>query len=167
MIGSELLNDYRRWQRFQEQDRLGREHGAAVRKLEGSGAMASKLAEAYRSMAGRAAAEGACYRTLFEREQEDGSTLACEGWLFVRRVISEGGTTRVRATMLESFTLEHGRIPPGERPAYSITLELFDQISIQRGMAMSSRVDRQDAAGDIRFVTFVDAVQNYKAHMQA
>lgn len=165
MTDNTLLPAFRHWQRFSDQERLNREHRASIKRLEESGAMANRLAEAYRSMAKRAAAEGACYRTLFSREQEDGTTLTCESWLFVRRVIAEKGSTRVRASMIETFSLENGRIEPAECSAESITLELFDQISVGRGTLMSCRVDRHDKGGDTHFITFLDTVENYKAYM--
>jgi|GEM_PF-330877 len=166
MTDAALLADFRQWQSFRDQERLNREHESAQRQLEQSGAMATRLAEAYRSMAERGAAEGACYRTLFTRQQQDGSTLACECWLFVRKVIAERGTTRVRAGMLETFDLETGRIAPKEQTPVSITLELFDQISVGRGSLMSCRVDRHDQPEDTHFVTFLDQVQNLKSYMQ-
>ncbi|WP_338061193.1 hypothetical protein [Kushneria phosphatilytica] len=123
MDATALLKEYRNWQRFSRQESLDREHRAAVRKLAQSGAMASRMAESYRSMASRGASEGACYRTLFKRRMDDETELACEGWLFVRRVLSEGGTTRVRATLLESFTLPSGTVTPGTLEPQGITLK--------------------------------------------
>lgn len=162
-----LLDEYRRWQRFQQQDRLDREHRGAVQKLAASGAMSSKVVEAYRSMAARAASEGACYRTLFERQVDDNTTVACEGWLYVRRVIVEGGTTRVRASLIETFTLVTGAVDAGTIPAKRITLELFDEIAMDRNMSMSCRIDRRDDESDRRFITFTDNARNYKALAQA
>lgn len=165
-MSATLLDEYRHWQRFQQQDRLDREHRGAVQKLAASGAMSSKVVEAYRSMAARATSEGACYRTLFERQVDDTTTLACEGWLYVRRVIVEGGTTRVRASLIETFTLDSGAVEAGTLPAKSVTLELFDEIALDRGMAMSCRVDRRDDTSDRRFITFTDNARNYKALAQ-
>ena len=159
MDSTTLFADYRRWQCFQRQDQLQREHTAALRKLAESGAMASRVTEAYRSMADKGAKENACYRTLFQRRRDKGEELACEGWLFVRRVLAEGGTTRVRATLLESFTLEDGFIEPGDKPASKLTLEIFDEILIKRSMTMGCRIDRHDESHDIRFVTFLDSVR--------
>lgn len=159
MDSTNLFADYRRWQTFQRQDKLQREHAAALRKLADSGAMASRVTEAYRSMADKGAKENACYRTLFERKRVNGESLACEGWLFVRRVLAEGGTTRVRATLLESFTLEDGAIEPGSKPASKVTLEIFDEILVKRSMTMGCRIDRHDQPQDIRFVTFLDSVR--------
>lgn len=159
MDSTTLFTDYRRWQRFQRQDQLGREHTAAMRKLAESGAMATRVTEAYRSMADKGAKEGACYRTVFLRRRDNQETLACEGWLFVRRVLSEGGTTRVRATLLESFTLEEGIIEPGDKPAIKVTLEIFDEILVKRSMTLGCRIDRHDDDNDTRFVTFLDSVR--------
>lgn len=166
MTDATLLANFRHWQRFSQQERLNREHRAAIGRLEQSGAMASRLAEAYRNMAAKGAEEGACYRTLFSRTQDDGSTLTCEGWLFVRRVIAEKGSTRVRGSMLEVFDLQSGRTEPQEATASAVTLELFDQISTGRGVLMSCRVDRHDKRGDTHFITFLDAVENYKGMMK-
>ncbi|WP_106477009.1 hypothetical protein [Phytohalomonas tamaricis] len=159
MSVSSLLNDYQKWRRFQRQDSLDREHDAALRKLAESGAIASRMTEAYRSMASRGASEGACYRTLFRRQLEDNHALACEGWLFIRRVLAEGGTTRIRATMVETFNLEEGFVTLGKRPAEAITLEIYDEILTQRGMLMRCRADRQDKQGETHFITFLDSVR--------
>ncbi len=155
----ELIHDYRRWQRFQRQAQLEREHRAAWQQLESAGVSAQRTTEAYRSMADKAAAQGACYRTLFLRELEAGERLACEGWLFVRRVIAEGGATRVRATLLPSFTLTDGTQPPADATAESLTLEIFDQLLVNRGLASVARVDRIDAPGDSHFITLIDSVR--------
>lgn len=161
-----ILQEYRHWQRFSRQEKLEGEHRGAMQKLAKSGAMASRMAASYKSMAERAAAEGACYRTLFSRRMDETNTLACEGWLFVRRVVAEGGTTRVRASMLETFTLEHGIIEPGSRPAVPVTLEIFDELQVKRTMQLGCRVDRQDDDRDTRFITFVDMVRgDLKPHM--
>lgn len=159
MDSSTLFTDYHRWQRFQRQDQVGREHTAALRKLAESGAMATRVTEGYRSMADKGAQEGACYRTLFLRSRDNGEALACEGWLFVRRVLAEGGTTRVRATLLESFTLEDGFIQPGTKPATKVTLEIFDEILVKRSMTLGCRIDRHDDDRDTRFITFLDSVR--------
>lgn len=162
-----VIADYRRWQRFQRQDKLEREHAAALRKLAGSGAMASRVTQGYRSMADKGAQEGACYRTLFRRQRDDGTTLTCEGWLFVRRVLAEGGTTRVRATLLESFTLEDGSVDPAQGSPRKVTLEIFDEILIQRDMTLGCRIDRHDDDRDRQFVTFLDSVRGDLAkHMK-
>lgn len=154
-----LFADYHRWQRFQRQDQLGREHAAALHKLAQSGAMATRVTEGYRSMADKGAKEGACYRSVFLRSRDNGEALACEGWLFVRRVLAEGGTTRVRATLLESFTLEEGSIEPGDKPATKVTLEIFDEILVKRSMTLGCRIDRHDDERDTRFITFLDSVR--------
>ncbi|BBG30287.1 hypothetical protein [Zymobacter palmae] len=157
-----LLQHYAHWQRFLRQDRLDREHKGAVQKMAAAGVSANKVVEAYRSMATRGATEGACYRTLFDRRYDDQTTLACEGWLFIRRIIQEGGSTRVRASLVESFTLTDGIITPEQMAPQDVTLELFDEIAVDRGMAVSCRVDRRDDDADSRFVTFTDAVRNYR-----
>ncbi|MEA3252126.1 MAG: hypothetical protein U9Q35_11310 [Pseudomonadota bacterium] len=154
-----IIADYRRWQRFQRQDQLQREHAAALRKLADSGAMASRVTQGYRSMADKGVQEGACYRTLFRRQREDATALTCEGWLFVRRVFAEGGTTRVRATLMESYTLEAGLIDPAQHSPSKITLEIFDEILIQRDMQLGCRIDRHDDQRDTHFVTFLDSVR--------
>lgn len=159
MDSSALFADYHRWQRFQRQDQLGREHTAAMRKLAESGAMATRVTEGYRSMADKGAKEGACYRTLFLRSRDDHEALACEGWLFVRRVLTEGGTTRIRATLLERFTLEDGIIEPGVKAATKVTLEIYDEILVKRSMTLGCRIDRHDDERDTRFVTFLDSVR--------
>ncbi|QEL11033.1 hypothetical protein FY550_07765 [Kushneria phosphatilytica] len=166
MDATALLKEYRNWQRFSRQESLDREHRAAVRKLAQSGAMASRMAESYRSMASRGASEGACYRTLFKRRMDDETELACEGWLFVRRVLSEGGTTRVRATLLESFTLPSGTVTPGTLEPQGITLEIYDELLVSQSMQVGCRVDRRDDENDTRFLTFVDSVRgDLKAHL--
>ena len=159
MDSSTLFDDYHRWQRFQRQDQLGREHSGAMHKLAQSGAMATRVTEGYRSMADKGAKEGACYRTLFLRSRAGGETLACEGWLFVRRVLAEGGTTRIRATLRESFTLEDGTIEPGTKAATTVTLEIFDEILVKRSMTLGCRIDRHDDDRDTRFITFLDSVR--------
>lgn len=166
MDSTTLIADYHRWLRFQRQEQLGREHAAALRKLAQSGAMASRVTEAYRSMADKGAKESACYRTLFQRRRDSGEELVCEGWLFVRRVLAEGGTTRVRATLLESFTLEDGIIQPGDKPAGKITLEIFDEIRIKRSMSLGCRIDRHDDELDTFFITFLDSVRgDLRSHL--
>ncbi|WP_136064780.1 hypothetical protein [Modicisalibacter radicis] len=165
-----VIAEYRRWQRFQRQDQLEREHAAALRKLADSGAMASRVTQGYRSMADKGAQEGACYRTLFRRQRDDTTSLTCEGWLFIRRVLAEGGTTRVRATLLESFTLEGGSVDPAKdspsKPS-KVTLEIFDEILVQRDMTLGCRIDRHDDDRDTQFVTFLDSVRGDLAkHMK-
>lgn len=159
MDATTLFADYQRWQRFQRQDQLEREHRAALRKLAESGAMATRVTQGYRSMAEKSASESACYRTLFSRRRETGDIAACEGWLLVRRVLAEGGTTRVRATLLEGFTLETGAIDPAQASAYKVTLEIFDEILVQRDMTLGCRIDRHDDDRDTHFVTFLDSVR--------
>ena len=154
MDDTTLISDYRRWLSFQQQARLDREHQAASQRLETSKVSATRMTEAYRSMAEKGASEGASYRTLFLRDHGD-TALACEGWLFVRRVLAEGGSTRVRATLLTTFTLTSGRIEPGSQPAEKLTLEIFDQLNIDRGMSSVVRVDRTDGGRDTRFITLL------------
>lgn len=167
MDSTRLLTDYHHWQRFNRQDQLSREHNAAVRKLAESHAMASRVTEGYRSMADKGAKEGACYRTLFLRRRDNSEELACEGWLFVRRVLAEGGATRIRATLFESFTLEDGSIEPGIKPATKITLDIYDEILVKRSMSLGCRIDRHDDDHDTRFVTFLDSVRgDLKKHLQ-
>jgi len=161
-----LVTCYRRWLTFQQQARLDREHHGARQRLEASKVSATRMTEAYRSMAAKAASEGASYRTLFLREHDD-TALACEGWLFVRRVLAEGGSTRVRATLLTTFTLEEGRIEPGRHPVEKVSLEIFDQLNIDRGMSSVARVDRIDSHRDTRFITLLDAVRgDLRRHMR-
>ncbi|WP_110599367.1 hypothetical protein [Salinicola lusitanus] len=159
MDANSLHADYRLWQRFQRQEQLGREHQAALRKLADTGAMASRVTEAYRSMADRAAKEGASYRALFQRRRDSGENLACEGWLFVRRVLAEGGTTRIRATLFETFTLEEGDITPSAESPIKITLDIYDELLVQKSMKLGCRTDRHDDERDTRFITFLDSVR--------
>lgn len=167
MDSSPLVTEYRRWLVFQRQEQLAQEHRGAAERLTRAGAVAARVTEAYRSMADKGAKEGACYRTLFLRQRDGGDVLACEGWLFVRRVLAEGGSTRVRASLLETFTLEDGIITPGERPASKITLEIFDELLVEKSMSTSCRVDRIDTSGDTRFITLLDAVRgDLRPHMK-
>ncbi|MDN3557888.1 hypothetical protein [Halomonas maura] len=159
MDSNDPIHDYQRWLTFQRQAQLDREHRAAWQKLESSGVSATRTTEAYRSMAEKAAGQGACYRTLFLRQHANGQSLACEGWLFVRRVLAEGGATRVRATLLPSFTLQDGHLEPAAADAEKLTLEIFDQLSVGRGMASVARVDRIDASGDSHFIALLDSVR--------
>ncbi|MEQ6917603.1 hypothetical protein [Halomonas aquatica] len=160
-----LVSDYRRWLTFQQQAQLDREHRGGRQRLEESKVSATRMTEAYRSMAEKGASEGASYRTLFLRDHDD-TALACEGWLFVRRVLAEGGSTRVRATLLTTFTLEAGRIEPGNRPAEKVTLEIFDQLQVDRGMSSVVRVDRTEGNRDTRFITLLDTVRgDLRRHM--
>ncbi|MFC3285461.1 hypothetical protein [Litchfieldella rifensis] len=167
MDSSPLIAEYRRWLVFQRQEQLSQEHRGAATRLAQAGAVAARVTDAYRSMADKGAQEGACYRTLFLRQRESGDVLPCEGWLFVRRVLAEGGMTRVRASLIETFTLEEGVIAPGERPAKKITLEIFDELLVEKSMATSCRVDRIDQSGDTRFITLLDAVRgDLRQHMK-
>lgn len=159
MDANSLHANYRMWQRFQRQEQLSREHQAALRKLAETGAMASRVTEAYRSMADRGAKEGASYRALFQRQRDGGDNLACEGWLFVRRVLAEGGTTRIRATLFETFTLEEGEITPSTESPKKITLDIYDELLVQKSMKLGCRTDRHDDARDTRFITFLDSVR--------
>ncbi|GHB10314.1 hypothetical protein [Salinicola rhizosphaerae] len=159
MDATSLQDNYRLWLRFQRQEKLSREHKAALQKLAQTGAMASRVTEAYRSMADRAAKEGASYRVLFQRRRDNGDELACEGWLFVRRVLAEGGTTRIRATLFETFTLEEGEITPSANSPQKVTLEIYDELLVQKSMTLGCRTDRHDDERDTRFITFLDSVR--------
>ncbi|MWJ26612.1 hypothetical protein LG290_06940 [Halomonas sediminis] len=159
MASSRLMAEYQQWLTFQHQEQLSREHQGIAQRLTDARATANQVVQAYRSMAEKAATEGACYRTLFLRQGETGKALPCEGWLFIRRVLSEGNTTRVRATLLDTFTLEQGHIEVGTQPARKVTLEIFDQIQIDKGMATTVRVDEVGSAGNYHFITLLDAVR--------
>ena len=158
MASSQLMADYRQWLTFQRQEQLSREHQGISQRLEDARASANQVLQAYRSMAEKASNEGACYRTLFLRER-DNASLPCEGWLFVRRVLSEGNSTRVRVTLLETFTLEDGIIAPGDKPARKLTLEIYDKLYINKGMRTQARVDCLDTTQDYHFITLLDAVR--------
>lgn len=167
MASSQLMAEYRRWLTFQRQEQLSREHQGIEQRLEDARASASQVVQAYRSMAEKAAKEGACYRTLFLRSTADQPALVCEGWLFVRRMLSEGQQTRIRATLLETFTLEDGIIPVGDKPAKKITLEIYDQLNIDKGMRTSPRVDALESTQDKHFITLLDDVRgDLRQHMK-
>ncbi|MCW4151767.1 hypothetical protein OM427_19810 [Halomonas sp. 18H] len=153
-----LLRDYNRWLAFQRQAQLEREHNAAMREMEKARVSAQRMTEAYRSMAEKAASEGACYRTLFLRDVE-GQAMACEGWLFVRRVLAEGGSTRVRATLLTTFTLQDGQLNPGDQPAEKVTLEIYEHLRVNQSMASMGRVDRINGGNDVQFITLLDSAR--------
>ncbi|WP_404374499.1 hypothetical protein [Vreelandella aquamarina] len=159
MASSHIMADYRQWLTFQRQEQLSREHQGISQRLEDARATANQVVQAYRSMAEKASMEGACYRTLFLRERDNNASLPCEGWLFVRRVLSEGNSTRVRVTLLETFTLEEGNIPLGDKPARKLTLEIFDKLDINKGMRTQVRVDCLDTPQDYHFITLLDAVR--------
>lgn len=158
MASSQLIHDYRQWLTFQRQEQLSREHQGISQRLEDARATAGQVLQAYRSMAEKASTEGACYRTLFLREH-DSDALVCEGWLFVRRVLSEGNSTRLRVTLLETFTLADGIIAPGDKPARKLTLEIYDKLDINKGMRTEVRVDCLDTPQDYHFITLLDAVR--------
>ncbi|WP_447528612.1 hypothetical protein [Vreelandella sp. TE19] len=167
MASSQLINDYRQWLVFQRQEQLSREHQGVVQRLEDAKVTSKQVVEAYRSMADKASTEGACYRTLFLRESDEESALVCEGWLFIRRVLSEENSTRVRATLLESFTLEDGIITPGDKPARKVTLEIFERLDMNRGMRTDARVDCLEAPGDYHFITLMDTARgDLRAHLK-
>ncbi|WP_346798418.1 hypothetical protein R5M92_05430 [Halomonas sp. Bachu 37] len=159
MEPSHLLAEYRRWLTFQRQEQLSREHQGISQRLMDARVSADQVVKAYRSMAEKASTEGACYRTLYLREQETGESLPCEGWLFIRRILSEGNTTRVRATLLETFSLETGPVEVGKQPARKVTLEIFDRLLIDQGMATQARVDSIESPRDQHFLTLLDAVR--------
>ena len=77
----------------------------------------------------------------------------------MRRVLSEGNSTRVRVTLLETFTLEEGIIAPGDKPASKLTLEIYDKLDINKGMRTQVRVDCLDTPQDFHFITLLDAVR--------
>ncbi|MGS2743373.1 hypothetical protein ACU6TU_07225 [Halomonas sp. LS-001] len=167
MASSQLMAEYRRWLTFQRQEQLSREHQGVEQRLEDARVPASQVAQAYRSMAEKAAKEGACYRTLFLRTTADQPALVCEGWLFVRRMLSEGQQTRIRATLLETFTLEDGIISIGDKPAKKITLEIYDRLNIDKGMRTSPRVDALESTHDTHFITLLDDVRgDLRQHMK-
>ncbi|GHC32907.1 hypothetical protein [Aidingimonas halophila] len=159
MNSRDRIQEYHRWVTYQRQEQLVREHRGATDKLVNAGVTAKSVTQGYHSMADKGASEGACYRTLFMREYVDNELLPCEGWLFIRRVLEDGESTRVRASLLETFNLIDGQIRVGDRAADSITLEIFDQVKVGNHISTSSRVDRVDASGDTRFITFLDAVR--------
>ncbi|MCB8890392.1 MULTISPECIES: hypothetical protein [Halomonadaceae] len=166
MASSQLINDYRQWLAFQRQEQLSREHQGVAQRLEDARATSGQVIQAYRSMADKAATEGACYRTLFLRESSEDAALVCEGWLFIRRVLSEEGSTRVRATLLETFTLEDGTIVPGDKPARKVTLEIYEKLDINKGMRTDVRVDCLETPADYHFITLMDAARgDLRAHM--
>ncbi|PCF94846.1 hypothetical protein [Vreelandella nigrificans] len=159
MASTQLINDYRQWLAFQRQEQLSREHQGISQRLEDARASAVQVLQAYRSMAEKASIEGACYRTLFLRERDSNDALPCEGWLFVRRVLSEANSTRVRVTLIETFTLEEGVIALGDKPARKLTLEIYDKLDINKGMRTQVRVDCLDTPQDYHFITMLDAVR--------
>lgn len=159
MSSSQPIVEYRQWLTFQRQEQLSREHQGISQRLEDARASSKQVVQAYRSMAEKASNEGACYRTLFLRERDDKQALPCEGWLFIRRVLSEDNSTRVRATLIETFTLEEGILAPGDKPAQKITLEIYDKLDINKGMRTSVRVDCLEAPTDYHFITLLDAVR--------
>ncbi|UXZ55752.1 hypothetical protein LOS15_06935 [Halomonas sp. 7T] len=167
MASKQLINEYRQWLAFQHQEQLSREHQGISQRLEDARASSGQVLQAYRSMAEKASIEGACYRTLFLRERDSNDALPCEGWLFVRRVLSEGNSTRVRVTLLETFTLEEGIIAPGDKPARKLTLEIYDKLDINKGMRTQVRVDCLDTPQDYHFITLLDAVRgDLRPHLQ-
>ena len=159
MASSQLMADYRQWLTFQRQEQLSREHQGISQRLEDARASSAQVIQAYRSMAEKASNEGACYRTLFLRECDDNASLPCDGWLFVRRVLSEGNSTRIRATLLETFNLADGAIALGDKPARKLTLEIYDKLDINKGMRTQVRVDAIDTPQDYHFITLLDAVR--------
>ncbi|WP_075881267.1 hypothetical protein [Vreelandella massiliensis] len=167
MASSQLMAEYRRWLTFQRQEQLSREHQGIEQRVAQARVSAAQVAQAYRSMAEKAATEGACYRTLFLRSLDNQDSLVCEGWLFIRRMLSEGSQTRVRATLLETFTLEDGIMQPGDKPARKVTLEIYDRLQMGKGMRTSPRVDAGEAAEGYHFLTLMDAVRgDLRPHMK-
>jgi hypothetical protein len=158
-MSSDPIHDYHRWLNFQRQAQLDREHHGALSRLEEAGVASARMIEAYRSMAEKAASERACYRTLFQRPHEGGHHVTCEGWLFVRRVLAEEGKTLVRATLMTTFTLADGIMTADQAPVEKLTLEVFDQLKLDKGIASVARVDRADVQGDVQFITLLDSVR--------
>lgn len=158
MASTELIADYRRWLAFQRQEQLTREHQGVSQRLDDARATANQVIQAYRSMAEKAATEGAFYRTLFLREYAE-TALPCEGWLFVRRLINEENGTKVKATLLETFNLADGILEPGDKPARKLTLEIFDRVQLDKGMRTQVRVDTTETGGDFHFITLLDAAR--------
>ncbi|HSH49096.1 MAG TPA: hypothetical protein VK991_10970 [Halomonas sp.] len=158
-MSSDPIHDYHRWLIFQRQAQLDREHRGALLRLEEAGVSSARMIEAYRSMAEKAAGERACYRTLFQRPHEGGHHVTCEGWLFVRRVLAEEGKTLVRATLMTTFTLAAGTMSGDRAPVEKLTLEVFDQLRLDKGLVSVARVDRADAPGDVQFITLLDSVR--------
>ena len=74
-------------------------------------------------------------------------------------MLSEGNSTRVRVTLLETFTLEDGIMAAGDKPARKLTLEIYDQLQIDKGMRTSVKVDCLDTPQDYHFITLLDAVR--------
>ncbi|WP_442489887.1 hypothetical protein [Halomonas litopenaei] len=158
MASPELIKEYRRFRAFQKQAQLDTEHRGAQAKIDEARVSAARMTEAYRSMAEKGAEQGACYRTLYLRDH-DGVALTCEGWMFVRRVLAEGGATCVRASLLETFRLENGQCAPGDTPVEKITLEIYDQLLVDKGMATAVRIDGVDGDRHSQFLTFNDQVR--------
>ncbi|MGO2132377.1 MAG: hypothetical protein ACTH3D_05675 [Halomonas sp.] len=158
-MSTDTIHDYHRWLNFQRQAQLDREHRGAVSRLDEAGVSATRMIEAYRSMAEKAASERACYRTLFQRAYEGGHHATCEGWLFVRRVLAEEGKTLVRATLMTTFTLTDGVMTADQAPVEKLTLEVFDQLKLDSGIASVARVDRADRSGDVQFIALLDSVR--------
>lgn len=158
-MSSDTIYDYHRWLNFQRQAQLDREHHGAMSRLEEAGVSSTRMIEAYRSMAEKAASERACYRTLFLRAYEDGHHATCEGWLFVRRVLADEGKTLIRATLMTTFTLTEGIMTADKAPVEKLTLEIFDQLKLGSGIASVARVDRADSSGDVQFITLLDSAR--------
>lgn len=158
-MSSDPIHDYHRWLNFQRQAQLDREHSAALARLDEAGVASARMIEAYRSMAEKAASERACYRTLFQRSHEGGHHVTCEGWIFVRRILAEEGKTLIRGTLMTTFTLADGVMTADRAPVEKLTLEVFDQLKLEKGIASVARIDRVDAPGDIQFITLLDSAR--------
>ena len=159
MDATTLTRDFHLWQRFSKQDRLEREHRAARRKIAEAGTMATRMIKAYESMAAKGVSENACYRTIYKQRDAQGEIMVREGWLKVRRVVAEGGTTRLRGTLMTTFSLMDGEQEPADASVEKLTLEVYDEIVAGTKMKLACKVDRCDADDQTDFITFLDAVR--------
>jgi hypothetical protein len=159
MDATTLTRDFHLWQRFSKQDRLEREHRAARRKIAEAGTMATRMIQAYQSMAAKGASESACYRTIYKHKDAQGDVLVREGWLKVRRIVAEGGTTRLRGTLITTFSLADGEREPADAEVEKLTLEIYDEIVAGTRMKLACKVDRCDGEGQTDFITFLDSVR--------
>ncbi|GED42179.1 hypothetical protein [Cobetia marina] len=159
MDATTLTRDFHLWQRFSKQDRLEREHRAARRKIAEAGTMATRMIQAYQSMAAKGASENACYRTIYKHKDAQGDVLVREGWLKVRRIVAEGGTTRLRGTLITTFSLADGEREPVDAEVEKLTLEVYDEIVAGTRMKLACKVDRCDGEGQTDFITFLDSVR--------
>lgn len=159
MDATTLTHDFHLWQRFSKQDRLEREHRAARRKIAEVGTMATRMIKAYESMAAKGVSENACYRTIYKQRDAQGETMIREGWLKVRRIVAEGGTTRLRGTLITTFSLANGEQEPVDATVEKLTLEVYDEIVAGTKMKLACKVDRCDGDDQTDFITFLDSVR--------